>query len=212
MRFVQKWSYACAKGLSAVLNENHNRKAVYYYGFYILIGSLVKTSILLLVSALLGVLIPAFIIVIVFGTLRLFAGGYHFDTYGRCLFTSMGLNILAALISQYTHQWWNIFQLILFFTIVSLISLYALIKYAPKDTPTKPITEPEAIKKYKKLSVVCLVICMLVCIILIAFNMKMYVISICFGLLLEIFSVTPIGHSFFSLIKTGLDNTKVKNM
>lgn len=206
MRFVQKWSYSCAKQLAAVLNENHNRKAVYYYGFYIVFASLVKGIILISISLLLGMLIPALLIVFVFGSLRMLAGGYHFDTYGRCLFISLGLFVAAALITQYTFQYWNIVFVIIFLTLVFAISLYVLIKYAPKDTPTKPITDPVEIKKFKKLAIVYLGIWFIVCSVLTLLNLKMYALALSFGVLLEIFSVSPVGHSFFNLIKTGLDN------
>lgn len=206
MRFVQKWSYYCAKQLATALNENHNRKAVYYYGFYIIFASLVKGIILISVSLFLGVLIPALLIVFVFGSLRMLAGGYHFDTYGRCLFISLGLFVAAALISQYTFSYWNIFFVAIFLILVFSISLYVLIKYAPKDTPTKPITDPAEIMKFKKLSIVYLSIWLILCSILLIFNLKMYSIALSFGVLLEIFSVSPVGQSFFNIIKSGLDN------
>ncbi|MHB8065034.1 MAG: accessory gene regulator ArgB-like protein [Ruminiclostridium sp.] len=206
MRFVLKWSYACAKQLAAVLNENHNRKAVYYYGFYIVFGSLVKGIILISISLLLGILIPALLIVAVFGSLRMLAGGFHFDTFGRCLFISLGLFLAVALISQYTYQYWNSISVVIFLILVFAISLYVLKKYAPRDTPTKPITDPLEIMKFKKLSIVYMCIWLIVCSILIVLNLNMYVIAMSFGVLLEIFSVTPVGHVFFNKIKTGLNN------
>lgn len=206
MRFVQKWSYACAKHLAYVLNENHNKRSVYYYGFYVLFGTLVKGIILISVSLLLGIFIPALVTVIVLASLRLFAGGYHFDTYGKCLFVSMALTIMTALISQYTHIYWSMAAVAIFLFIVFAFSLHMLIKYAPKDTPTKPITDPAAIMKFKRLSIVYLGILLVLCCILLFFSLKMYVIAICFGVLLEVFSITPAGHGFFNFIKSGLNN------
>jgi len=206
MRFVLKWSYGCAKKLAAVLNENHNRKAVYYYGFYIVFASLVKGTILISVALLLGILIPALLIVAVFGSLRMLAGGFHFDTLGRCLYISLGLFLTAALISQYTYQYWNTLSVTIFFILVFATSLYVLIKYAPKDTPTKPITDPVEIMKFKKLSIIYLCIWLVACIILTVLNLNLYVIAMSFGVLLEIFSVSPVGHAFFNKIKAGLNN------
>lgn len=205
MRFVQKWSYSCARHLAAVLKENHNKRAVYYYGFYIIIGSLVKGTILISLSLLLGVIIPALLTVLVLGSLRMFAGGFHFDTYGKCLFVSLVLVLSAALISKYTYSYWNIASIAVFLFFIFTFSLFMLIKYAPKDTPTKPITEPAAIRKYKRLSIAYLGILLILCCVLVLFNLKMYVIAIGFGILLEIFTITPAGHSFFSSIKNGLN-------
>lgn len=205
MRFVQKWSYACAKHLAYALNENHNKRSVYYYGFYVLFGTLVKGFILIAVSLLLGIFIPALLTVIAMASLRLLAGGYHFDTYGKCLLVSMALTVMTALISQYTHRYWSMAVTAVFLFFVFAFSLFMLIKYAPRDTPTKPITDPAAIMKFKRLSIAYLGILLVLCCILLFFNLKMYVIAICFGVLLEIFSITPAGHKFFNTIKTGLN-------
>lgn len=205
MRFVLKWSYACAKHLANALNENHNKRSVYYYGFYVLFGTLVKGFILISVSLLLGIFIPALLTVTVLASLRLFAGGYHFDTYGKCLLVSMALTVATALISQYTHPYWSMAAVAIFLFLVFTLSLYMLIKYAPKDTPTKPITDPADIIKFKRLSIIYLGILLIICCVLSALGLKMYVMAICFGVLLEIFSITPAGHNFFNIIKVGLN-------
>lgn len=208
MRFVLKWSYSCAKHLANVLNENHNKRAIYYYGFYIVFGTLVKGTILISLSLLLGVLVPALLTVSALGSLRLVAGGYHFDTYGKCLFVSLVFVITAALISQYTYSYWNLISIVVFLLVIFVFSLFMLIKYAPKDTPTKPITEPAAIRKYKRLSIAYLGILLILCSVLTILDLKLYVIAIGFGISLEIFTITPAGHSFFNTIKNGL-NKKV---
>lgn len=204
MKFVLKWSYSCAKYLADVLNENHNKRSVYYYGFYIVFSTLVKGIILISLSLLLGIMLPALLTVIVFGSLRMLAGGYHFDSYGKCLLVSLALIITAALISQYTYSYWSIASMVLFLIPAFAFSFYLLIKYAPKDTPTKPITDPAAIRKFKRLSIAYLGVLLILCCVLVFFNLKMHVISICFGILLEVFTITPSGHRFFNIIKAGL--------
>ncbi len=211
MRFVLKLSYACARHLASALNEKHNKKAVYYYGFFIVFATLIEAGILILTSLLFGTLIPSLIIVAIFGTLRLFAGGYHFDTLGRCLFISLGFILAVALASQYTYQYWSTISVIIFLMTTFTVGLIIFIKYAPKDTPTKPITDPAKSKKLKKLSVLYLCILLLICSILTILSLKLYVIATCFGVLLEIFSVSPVGHAFFDKIKNGLNNASVSN-
>jgi accessory gene regulator B len=150
-------------------------------------------------------MLPALLTVIILGSLRMLAGGYHFDTYGKCLLVTLALVITAALISQYTYSYWSIASIVLFLILVFAFSFYMLIKYAPKDTPTKPITDPAAIMKYKKLSISYLGLLLIPCSILMFFNLKMQVMAISFGVLLEVFTITPVGHSFFNMIKTGLN-------
>mgnify|MGYP000846263222 FL=1 len=200
MRFVQKWSYACAKQLAAGLNENHQKRAVYYYGFFIIIGALVKGVIMFSTAAIFGVLIPTIVIMLTFASLRMFAGGYHMNTYGRCLFASMALFIISALISKHTYELWSNNIIISLIFIIFVAGFLILLKYAPKDTPNKPITEPEKIKMYKSLSLIYLVIWLIISIILLFFNLKMFVLCLCFAVMLELFSITPIGCKVFGLI------------
>lgn len=205
MRFVNKWSYACAHQLAGAMNENHQKRSVYYFGLQIVIGSLVKGVILISVALLLGVLIPTLLIAFTFATLRMAAGGYHMDTYGKCLFVSLGLFITAALIAQYTYSYWNFMWLAVLLVPAFILGFYVIIRYAPKDTPNKPITDPRDIRKFKKLSIIYLSVCLAVIAVLTVLGLNMYVLSLCFGVLLELFTVTPAGHKFFDMIKHGMN-------
>lgn len=208
MRFVQKWSYASARHLASVMNESHKKRQAYYYGFYIMYGTLVKVMILVSTAYLLGVLVPTLLVALVFCSLRLFAGGYHMDTYGKCLFTSIALFIGAGTISQYTHTYWNLLAIDLFIAGTIVFGLYAIVKYAPKDTPNKPITEPEEIRKFKRLSIGYLFIWLIAVIILMTLKLGMPVLAFCFGLLFEAFTLTPTGHYVFNFIRSGLSKKK----
>lgn len=104
MRFVNKWSYACAKGLAVVLNENHQRRFAYYFGFQVVIGESVKFAVIFLVSLILGIFVPTLIVTSAFVSLRMIAGGYHMDTQGKCLLVSLGLFITASLIAKDTYH------------------------------------------------------------------------------------------------------------
>ncbi len=209
MRFIQRWSYGCANHLATVMNENHNKRSIYYYGFFIIFGALVKGIIMISIAAILGILVPMLVIVFTFSSLRMIAGGYHMDTFGKCLFVSMTLFVIAALIANYTYQYWTILHIISLIILTFITGLYILIKYAPKDTPNKPITDPIQIQKYKKLSIIYLFIWLMINILLAALSLNMYVIALSFGVLLELFAVSPTGHKFFDIIKNGL-NYKIK--
>ncbi len=210
MRFVNKWSYSCAKGLAGVLSENHQKRSIYYFGFQIAIGGVVKTVILVSISLLLGIFIPTLLISLTFASLRIIAGGYHMDTYGKCLFVSMGLFITVALIAQYTYHYWNFMYLAVLIAVAFILGLYVLVRYSPKDTPNKPITDPQEIRKFKILSIVYLFIWSIITSVLTFYGLNMYVLSLCFGVLLELFAITPTGHKFFDKIKYGLNFKMVK--
>lgn len=208
MRFVSKWSYACACRLTRAMNENHQKRSVYYFGFQIVIGAIVKGIILISVAFLLGILLPTLLITAAFASLRKIAGGYHMDTYGKCLFVSLVLFVAAALIAQHTYDYWGLMYLTALITVTFFAGLYVLIRYAPKDTPNKPITDPKEIRKFKRLSIVYLFILTIVTIVLAVYGHRLLVLSLCFGVLLELFLISPTGHKFFDIIKYKLDTKK----
>lgn len=204
MRFINKWSYSCAKGLSHMLDESHQKKAEYYYGFQIAIGSIVKTAILVTVSLALGVLIPALIVSLSFALLRKVAGGYHMNTYGRCLIVSVGLFVAAALLARHTYQYWSIACLVILIAVTFTIALYVLIKYAPKDTLNRLITDSKEKQKFKTLSIIYICAWLALIIVLTKLGMTLYTLLLCFSVLLELFGITPSGYKFFGKIEHSL--------
>ena len=212
MRFIQSCSYACAKYLSTQLNENHEKRRIYYYGFQVVFGAIVKGFFLVSISFLFGALIPALIVAAAFGLLRKAAGGYHMDTYSKCIVLSMTLFISAALIARYTYPYWTEWSLIVLIAVVFAISIPVLIKWAPSDTPNRPITKPEEIKKFKRSSIIYMVVWLLLAFLTLHLEIgkyQQYIIAASFGVLQELFAISPIGYRLFSKISKGMDNIKV---
>ena len=204
MRFVNKLSYSCANHFMNVLEEDHKKRAIYYFAFQVFIGALVKAIVLVSLGIALNILLQLGLIVIIFCSLRLIAGGYHMDTYGKCLFVSMMLYVSAGIIAKYTYNYWSIQALALLIVFTLSYALFCTIKYAPKDTPNKPITDPEEIKKFKLLSLIYISIWTIFVILLLVYSNVMFVLCISFGVLLEMFTLTPLGHKFFDWVKGSL--------
>lgn len=204
MRFVKKWSFASANHIAGVMHESHQKRFCYYYGFQIIYGELVKSIILLGAAYFMGIFVPVLLILINFATLRMVAGGYHMDTYGRCMFVSMIMFLGAGVIAQYTYQYWNMFGTSLLTLATFVISLYAVIKYAPKDTPNKPITEAKEIRKFKLLSVCYLFMWLIIMLTPIVYELNRVTLSLDFAVLLEVFTITPAGEKFFGFIRKGM--------
>jgi accessory gene regulator B len=168
------------------------------------IGAIVKGIMLVGISLVLGVLLPTLIITVTFASLRMLAGGYHMDTYGKCIFVSLGLFIVSSLVANYTYANWQGVHIILLILVTFILGLYVLIRYAPKDTPNKPITSPDEIRKFKRLSIMYLFVWGAVVSGLAFLALYLYVLSLCFGILLELFAISPTGHKFFDAVKKGM--------
>lgn len=204
MKFVNKWSFVCASHLASATNENHQKRTVYYYGFFILLSAIIKMIALLSVAWMFGALLPAIIVILVFGTLRTFAGGYHMDTYGKCVVVSLIMFLSVAIFVRYTWVFWSSKNVFLLIGITLICGLLLIIKYAPKDTPNKPIVEPEKMRKYKRFSILYFLLLMVVSTLFSYKGNNMITLCICFAALIEVFTITPSGEKFFDIIKNSL--------
>ncbi len=200
MNIIKAWSYQCADHLTKQLEQNHDKRRIYYYSMQIVIGGIAKAAFLLLASILLDTLVPTVVTVIFFASLRIIAGGYHMDTYGRCFITSMLIFLIAGVAVKYSYLLFDARNIIILIAITFLTAIYAIVKWIPQDTPNKPITNPKKIMLFKKLSVIHILAWLAVCLLLVRNNMITYTAAGCIGVLLAVFIVSPAGYRFFDRI------------
>lgn len=208
MRFIQVLSYKGADYLMKQKQEDHEKRRVYYYGFQIVIGGVVKLILLTLLALITQTLKASVVIVLMFSTLRMFAGGYHMDSYGKCIGVSVGLFIIAGAISTYTYLAWSIYAIVALVIATFIISIVSIIKWAPSDNPNRPITDKQEFLKFKRLSVLYIILWSGAALTALYFNYNMYALASCFGVLLEVFSITPLGYKFFDAIKNSFNKKK----
>ena len=126
---------------------------IYTYGMELLISSILETVILLILGILLNKFIETLIFIFAFSAIRFFTGGYHAKTYSGCaivtvfvyLFTLSCYEILWKYLSDY---------LICIYTLVLLISLLLIVKFAPIENVGKSIENKQ---KIKRISVIVLI-------------------------------------------------------
>ncbi|MDP4094362.1 MAG: accessory gene regulator B family protein [Bacillota bacterium] len=205
MRFIRVWAYNCARYLSDNMKESHQKRSIYYYGFQILISSIVKTSLLVIISLFIGTLLPTLVVLAAFASLRVLAGGYHMDSYGKCAFFSIGMFVLGGVIAKYTVQYWDLIILCSFSAAALAAGIFVLIRWAPRDNPRRPITKAEEIRNFRKLSFIYMCLWIIVNVTLILMKHNIYVISICFGMLFELLTIVPFGYNFFEWLSGNVD-------
>jgi len=174
---------------------------VYEYSINFYFGMVIKGSLLIALASILGVLVASLVTMLTFGTLRLIGGGYHFQEFKSCLVISLLQFLSTALIAQHTYYYWsqtNILSLLIF-SIIS--SIYIIIRYVPRDTINKPIVEPFEIRKFKRWSLYYLLSWTVTMTIFIIIGWKLIILSSCFGLLLELFSISKMGFRLYSFLE-----------
>jgi accessory gene regulator B len=104
--------------------------------------------------------------------------------------------LVCGLIAKYMPS--NITKPLVFVSMFTAIFIVQI--FAPKDNPNKPITEEWEINKFNKQSVILTFLLFATSMLLLKFNFHIYASAICFGVVLEIFSITPAGFRFFDWV------------
>lgn len=106
------------------------------YGMEVVLDNVSKLIGFILISALLGCLKKTMILLLVFGLLRLFAGGVHMDSSLACFFVT-GLIVVGGSVVSINYQADRLF----FVFIMGILCILAYI-YAPSGTIEHPV-KPE---------------------------------------------------------------------
>jgi accessory gene regulator B len=149
MKYLDVRYYAF--GLANLIYKNkegmtHNERYLRFYGLYLFFTTIVQTSILLLVSLLLGVTLEMIAAMFSFIILRRYAGGRHSKTMWSCTFNSLMLMLISIFIGKLINLYIEIILLI--------INIVLLLLYAPKDNKNRPISEEKRRKRDKRYSLI----------------------------------------------------------
>lgn len=200
MKFINRWSYNLADYMAKQLGNNHEKRHVYYYGFQIVIGGIVKFLILVLATLLTGILFSTFTALFFFAVLRVIGGGYHMGSYIRCMIVSSLFFMFSGFIVEYTNAYWNQSMLALLAGAVFITALPTVMKWAPKDTPYKPITKPEQRRILRILSILVVILWAVSEVFFITFNLNYWSLAGSLGILLAVFMISPAGYRFFDIV------------
>lgn len=198
MKFIRQMAYHKAKKNSINLKTNHQKRNEMYFGYQVLYGGIFKGIVFILSAFLLGILKPALTIIAFFALIRISAGGQHMESFTRCLIISCVLFLGLGFILKYINL--SIEEIITLSIIVFSILFYIIIRYAPRDTPYKPITNQSQIKVLRIISIGISGILMIIQIIFITNESTYIAFAVCLGLLMGAFFVSNIGYKFFNFI------------
>ncbi len=201
MKFIRKFAYSSAIYIQKNNSSSHENRRILYFGFQAIYGDIVKLIIVILISSALQSLLQVLALTFAFALLRRYAGGFHMDTEGKCIITTVcSFVIPGTLISKLNFEA-NTFWIIIINAIVFLNCLLLLKKYAPKDCVNRPIEENEEIV-FKRKAIRDLIILTVISIILTFFGQHLLSLSIIAGIIIEIFTLVPFGYKLFEKINS----------
>lgn len=115
------------------------------YGLEILISSLINLVMVLILGSILNKFIQTVVFVICYCSIRQFAGGYHSNTHGKCIFTFLCMYLITICIGSNVDSIY-LSQVFLLIGIINWLSIYMLV---PVEHINNPLSEIEKIN-YKK--------------------------------------------------------------
>lgn len=159
----------------------------------------IKYIIVLFIASKLNIFLPAFLIMNVFSALRWVAGGVHMSTFNKCFAVMIGFFISLGYVIYHIHI--NLLSRFIFLSLGFIWSYYIARKYAPQERPDKSDKDCEHGNKMKYRSIKYVVVSYIISLIFIRY--EVISLSIFTGVLLEMFTITPIGTHLFRWIDKG---------
>lgn len=207
VKMINNLAHNLSKGLGKNINASQDEIEIYAYGIEILLGIIIKFSLVVVFALLFGILKTVLIFMFTFSLFRFLGGGVHLSTYLRCLtfglLLVLGVGYLATILLP-NHI------LISLFTTTLLIGVLVTIKWVPAGTEKKQITDPQERLQQKRKFLYILSIYAIVVTLLLWQNHHTYAQACIYGSFLSSFLITPWGYSvmntvdkFFMLLNKG---------
>ncbi len=201
MKIIRKLAYSSANYIQKNNKSSHENRRILYFGFQAIYGDIVKLIIVILISSALQSPFQVLALTFAFAFLRRYAGGFHMDTELKCIIATVcSFVIPGTLISKINFEI-NTIWIIGINTIIFINCLLLLKKYAPKDCVNRPIDENEAIV-FKRKAIRDLIILTVISIILALLSQPLLSLSIIAGIVIEIFTLVPVGYRLFEMINS----------
>lgn len=178
------------------LSIEEKQEAVLRYSLHLLISTVIGYALALIAAYILNIFTYTLVIMLTISILRTFSGGAHCFNMINCgLYSMIIINVLGV-IAKFTNPSKEMI------IVIFLYSLWAINKYAPADTPGKPINSKMKIIKLRKTSF--LIICLwYMSFIGVYYTTGGKVFEFAYisgiGILWQSFSVTKIGYKFFNI-------------
>lgn len=212
---MEKLAHSLSCRIATQFNYDEDKKAVIEYGLIALFQLLAIAVIISLIGIMGYFLYESLIIFVGVGLLKKSTGGAHSQTMFGCMIISIFSISFFSFISRYTlnipiNQYLNSA-----ISIVIFIFCFILFnKYVPLDSPNKPITKPEKIKRLRQQSFILLAILTLLTIFLSfvsQYNSRWFsiIISIRFILLWQAFMLSKSGIKFIRKIDSKFELKEV---
>lgn len=196
-----------AQKISSELNYDEEKCAVIRYGMFAFLHILASLALVIVFGFLLGVVFQAIVVSFASSILRKYSGGVHATKPSICLVVGTAATIAITMIAHCLINCIPIEYITCINVLIIAFSYYLINKYAPVDSPAKPIKTQNKRKKMKKFSLiilsvylVCVSVLTVICLIRRNILYIEYALCICLAVGWQVFNLTIIGHRFLKKV------------
>lgn len=134
---LERVSNILAKKMVFQTGKEEKYEEIYTYGFELMLSTMGGYVSIMLLSCLFGEMMSGLVFIVAFTALRLFSGGYHADTYGKCFLISNLLFLLTLLIRDAIVIWMPVEV----YAIVAVMAGAYIVLRAPVIHKNQPLSE-----------------------------------------------------------------------
>lgn len=143
----QKYGFRLAE-----ITENPNEAEMIAYGLEVLMGCVMKITVLFSSAIALGIVNEVALIIFVTGSLRILSGGAHCTAYYRCMVASTTVMLaLGGYVKTNSHLLINTPNFVPALLLSNALYLYW--RYSPQAPLNKPLPDKEAERKFRSMTV-----------------------------------------------------------
>ncbi|MEA4925593.1 MAG: accessory gene regulator B family protein [Syntrophomonadaceae bacterium] len=174
------------------------------FGLEIILGTLIKTVILLTAAYFLDILPPVIMALGCGSVLRLVSGGVHFSTYPRCLTCGLLIYLAAGEVGVSLAAYLNQHQLTIILAGCFAAMALGACRWAPAEVPYRTISDRESV--IFKIAALVFLGALLACFLFSRRLDPSYILAGLGALIAQTFSFTPLGYALFGRLDNWLSN------
>ncbi|SCI04242.1 MULTISPECIES: accessory gene regulator ArgB-like protein [unclassified Romboutsia] len=208
MGAIENVSLKLAKGLGNKLNKSDEEVEVLNYGLFFIIHTFSAILITFIFGIIFNVLIEIMSISITASLLKRYCGGTHSSTPNRCILSGLILSLLISFISKYMAINISDINLIILELVSLVFSIYFIYLKCPVGSKNKPLKKESTRNKLRKkaFKLMCIYVSSIICMLLIykinqVYIVKLIIISMTMGIMLQIFAMSKIGDFTINLLE-----------
>jgi len=195
---MEKWIRRFVRRMAVKMEFDAEREAVVAYGLIALVQITITLALVLAWGFLVEAPVEALIICLSVSLLRRFSGGAHAHDADFCTLLTTLYCTLTAVLSRALIHFYHPYAMVTAVLVLYAAAFLTVYRYAPVDSPNKPIKSETKIRRMRKASFVTLAVYGFASVLFYILGFpyywfRAYGISLLFGVGWQAFTLTPLG-------------------